>query len=89
MKKIKSHVLNKLANNEQVLNGVRVRRLWEHTSTQTSLLSPPPPPLGYHFIFAAKSGSRLIQAMYMTSLGCLCPKPASFEIFFICLYVCM
>ena len=47
------------------------------------------PSVGYHVIFAAKSSSRLIQAMYVTSLGCLCPKPASFEIFLICLYVCM
>ena len=85
MKKIKSHVLNKLANNEQVLIGVRVCRPWEHISTQTSLLSPPPthppPPLGYHIIFAAKSGSRLIQAMYVTSLGCLCQSQPHLRFF--------
>ena len=36
--------------------------------------------------------SRPIQVAYVTSLGCLCPKPASFEIFgckLICMYVCM
>ena len=37
---------------------------------------------------AARLRSRLIQVAYVTSLGCLCPKPASFEIFG-CKYVCM
>ena len=32
--------------------------------------------------------SRLIQVVYVTSLGCLCPKSASFEIS-VCMYVCM
>ena len=35
---------------------------------------------------------RLIEATYMTSLGCLCPEPASFEIFrckHVCVYVCI
>ena len=36
--------------------------------------------------------SRLIQVAHVTSLGCLCPKPASFAIFgckYVCMYVCM
>ena len=37
---------------------------------------------------ATRLGSRLIQVAYVTSLGCLCPKPASFEISG-CKYVCM
>ena len=32
--------------------------------------------------------SRLIQVAYVTSLGCLCPKPASIEIFGCCMYEC-
>ena len=36
--------------------------------------------------------SRLIQVAYVTSLGCLSPKPASFEVFgckYVCKYVCV
>ena len=32
--------------------------------------------------------SRLIQVVYVTSLGYLCPKSASIEIFGCCMYVC-
>ena len=42
-----------------------------------------------HFCFGGtRLRSRLIQVAYVTSLGCLCWKPASFEIFW-CKYVCM
>ena len=36
--------------------------------------------------------SRLIQVAYVTSLGCLSPKPTSFEVFgckYVCKYVCV
>ena len=40
------------------------------------------------FFFFCCEASRLIQVKYVTSLGCMCPKPASFEIFG-CKYVYM
>ena len=46
--------------------------------------------LCYYFIAVkpARLRSRLIQVAYVTSQGCPCPKPASFEMFR-CKYVCV
>ena len=73
------------------LEGIRARQCWRSqrvlsaTAANTSLY------LHNSSDDTTRFRSRLIQVAYVTSLGCLCLKPASFEIFgcnYVCIYVC-
>ena len=89
-KKIKSHVLNKLANNEQVLNGVRVWSPWEHTSTQTSLLSPPTPPPRISYHICCEVWQQTNSGNVHDQPGLSVPKTSliwDFFYLFVCMYV--
>ena len=88
MKKIKSHVFKQVSKQRTSLKGGQgMKALGAHLYTNFPSVPPPTPQISCHI--CCEVCSRLIKAMCVTSLGCLCTKPASFEIFLICLYVCM